>query len=84
MFLVEVASMEKLIVKAKVTGRPVMIMYLSKKGLVTKRLVSVEKITETGVQGFCYLRKGQRRFLFENILAVLPAENHEIREYMSI
>lgn len=76
--------MEKILHKAKVTGRPVMIMYLSKKGLVSKRLVSVEKLSEAAVEGFCHLRKGKRRFLLENILAVLPAENHEIKTYMSM
>lgn len=76
--------MEKMLQRAKVSGQPVMIMYLSKKGLVTKRLVSVEKMTNTVMYGFCYLRKGKRSFLLDNMLAVLPASKYEINQFLAL
>ncbi|MFA9557265.1 hypothetical protein ACERII_08185 [Evansella sp. AB-rgal1] len=69
--------MESIIKKAKESGHPVVLMYLSKKGLVTKRMVTIEGYSEQWMQGYCHLRKSFRRFQRENILAILPASYNE-------
>ncbi|MDQ0253908.1 hypothetical protein J2S74_001280 [Evansella vedderi] len=76
--------MEKFFQKAQFSGQPIMIMYLSQKGMVTKRLVSVEHINGDSILGFCHLRKAKRRFLLDNILAALPPTSIEIKEYMNV
>ncbi|MDG5789518.1 transcriptional regulator [Evansella sp. AB-P1] len=70
--------MELLLKKAVVTGNPMMVMYMSKKGLITKRMVTVERFNSDQVEVFCHLRKAYRRFLRENILAILPVTYEEI------
>lgn len=70
--------MEKLFEKALDTGCPVVIMYCSKKGIITKQLVSIESVKENWVGGFCHLRQSFRRFQKENILACFPAEKNDL------
>ncbi|MBU9710252.1 hypothetical protein [Evansella tamaricis] len=68
--------METIIERSRITGRPVELMYLSQKGIVTKRTVSVDRYNENFIIGFCHLRQAYRRFNRKNILALFP-----VREY---
>ncbi|WP_096189313.1 hypothetical protein [Evansella halocellulosilytica] len=64
--------MDGLLLREKSKGRPIEIMYMSTKGLVTKRTVSVIKVNKQSLYGYCHLRNEVRHFKKENILAVLP------------
>lgn len=68
------------VLRKALSGRyPVVLMYLSEKGLISKRVVSVEKFDDQWVHGYCHLRKAYRRFQVKNILAVLPASSENKR-----
>ncbi|MBU9720531.1 MULTISPECIES: hypothetical protein [Bacillaceae] len=73
--------MEGILRRAIQMKRPVIIMYQSNKGIVTKRMVSVEKYDEKWLGGFCHLRKGYRKFNRENILALFPVMDTELNAY---
>lgn len=73
-----VKKMEGILKKSLFTGRPVVMMYCSKKGMITKRIVSVETVQDNWIGGFCHLRKSYRRFQKENILAILPVEERDL------
>lgn len=45
------------------------IIYMSKGGIVTGRLIKVLDLTEKSLTAYCYLRKKRRTFLLENILS---------------
>ncbi len=45
------------------------IIYMSKGGMVTGRLIKVMEIKENTVIAYCFLRKKRRNFLIENILS---------------
>ncbi|ADU30946.1 hypothetical protein [Evansella cellulosilytica] len=72
--------MDTLLEKAKSAGKPIIIMYLSKKGLVTKRMVSIDRFDSKWLSGFCHLRKSYRSFHRENILAIMPVTYSGIRK----
>ena len=74
--------MNLILKRALSAGFPVVIMYLSKKGLVSKRIVSVERFDEEWIYGFCHLRKAYRRFQRENVLAILPASMDKVKKDM--
>ncbi|WP_102346851.1 hypothetical protein [Bacillus sp. Marseille-P3661] len=48
------------------------IIYVTKNGVISQRIIYVKAITENNIKSFCYLRKRIRIFKIENILAVLP------------
>lgn len=51
------------------TGDYVTIIYVSKKGDVTKRTVKVLTTTSRYMTGYCYMRKQFRTFIWANMLA---------------
>lgn len=73
--------MELIFKKAMYTGQPVVMMYCSKNGIITKRQVSIETVKEDWVGGFCHLRQSFRRFQKDKILAVLPLAQEELINY---
>lgn len=52
--------------------QPIEIIYQSKQGEFTKRKIKIWKVTEQAVYGYCYLRKENRKFNRQQILAVYP------------
>mgnify|MGYP000851228655 CR=1 FL=1 len=50
-------------------GEVVTIMYLSKKGVITKRTIQIVAIKAHSLLAYCYLRRGLRRFEVERVLA---------------
>lgn len=52
--------------------KPLEIIYLSKKGEITKRVIVVKKINERLILAYCYKQKQYRYFLTEQILAMQP------------
>ncbi|SNZ10257.1 hypothetical protein SAMN05421503_1645 [Terribacillus aidingensis] len=57
---------------AKFLKQQVTMIYMAKDGSVTKRRIKIDLITETAVTGYCYLRKQQRTFRLDHILAMQP------------
>ena len=53
-------------------GQLVELMYLSKKGEISKRRVKILVVQNDSFQGFCFKRDAKRTFLIDNILALEP------------
>ncbi|UCZ51910.1 WYL domain-containing protein [Bacillus shivajii] len=64
--------MDRLLLRSCIDKKTIEIIYMSNKGLMTKRTISVKQVNEHTVYGYCHLRKGIRSFKKENILAVMP------------
>jgi predicted DNA-binding transcriptional regulator YafY len=50
--------------------RPVGLIYLSREGELSQRVVRVREVSENGVKAFCLKKREPRTFLMEGILAV--------------
>jgi predicted DNA-binding transcriptional regulator YafY len=57
---------------AKFLKQQVTLIYMAKDGSLTKRRVTIDRLTDTSVTGYCYLRKQQRTFRLDQILAMQP------------
>ncbi|WP_096435633.1 hypothetical protein [Alteribacter populi] len=66
--------MEGLFRRSKLERRPVEMIYMSEKGIVTKRIVSIHQFNDETVIGYCHLRKAVRTFKRSNILSALPVK----------
>ncbi len=58
-------------------GQIVDVMYISKRGMVTKRRIKVLKQYGESFQAYCFLRNTKRTFLIDNVLALIPVERKE-------
>ena len=50
----------------------VTIMYMSKSGEITKRRLKILKIMDTKFYAYCYTKRGQRTFIIDQVLAIMP------------
>lgn len=50
-------------------GTCVEIIYLDRRGVITRRRIRVRSADESGVEAFCFLRRAPRRFERSRILA---------------
>ncbi|WP_026690128.1 hypothetical protein [Alteribacter aurantiacus] len=71
--------MEGLFKRSIAEQTPIEIIYMSKTGIVTKRVVSVRQINDEAIIGFCHMRKALRTFKRMNILSALPVK-HKFRK----
>ncbi|MFC5591259.1 transcriptional regulator [Sporosarcina soli] len=47
-------------------------MYISKDGTISKRRIEVLQVGEVSFRVYCYLRKSNRTFTIDNVLALVP------------
>ncbi len=47
-------------------------MYISKDGTISKRRIEVLQVGEVSFRAYCYLRKSNRTFTIDNVLALVP------------
>ncbi|MFC5591600.1 transcriptional regulator [Sporosarcina soli] len=52
-------------------------MYISKGGAISKRRIKVLQVGEVSFRAYCYLRKSNRTFKIDNILALVPVTSRE-------
>ncbi|PYZ97780.1 hypothetical protein CR205_04085 [Alteribacter lacisalsi] len=64
--------MEGVFRRSMVNREPVEMIYMSKKGTVTKRVVTIRSISAGKVTAFCHLRRAVRTFRRDSILSVMP------------
>lgn len=50
----------------------VTIMYMSKSGEITKRRLKILKIMDDKFCAYCYTKRGQRMFIIDQVLAIMP------------
>lgn len=50
------------------------IIYMSNDEKLSQRIVSIQKLTDNYLIGFCHNRNSYRKFKIENILSVLPIQ----------
>ncbi|MBU5214544.1 WYL domain-containing protein [Heyndrickxia oleronia] len=68
--------MKGLLLRAVETHEKLEMIYLSKKGEITQRVVRVEKVGEQSFRAYCYTRKQVRTFKVSNILSIAPLKLH--------
>lgn len=49
--------------------------YLSDKNQITKRVVTVKRLTGDYIIGFCHSKREWRKFKMDNILSAVPVKN---------
>lgn len=69
--------MKESLLKAMRYGQIVDVMYISKRGEVTKRPIKVLKLNGESFQAYCFLRNTKRTFLIDSVLALIPIERKE-------
>ena len=52
-------------------------MYMAKDGAISKRRIKVMQVGEVSFRAYCYLRKSNRTFKIDNILALVPVTSRE-------
>jgi predicted DNA-binding transcriptional regulator YafY len=52
-------------------------MYISKDGAISKRRIKVLQVGEVSFRAYCYLRKSNRTFKIDNVLALVPITSRE-------
>ena len=52
-------------------------MYMAKDGAISKRRIKVLQVGEVSFRAYCYLRKSNRTFKIDNILALVPVTSRE-------
>ncbi len=62
--------MRVLLRKALSQQRPIEVIYLDEKGLLTQRVIQVYHFDETHLFGYCFLRREPRTFRLDGILAM--------------
>lgn len=66
--------MKKTLEKAAQTGTKINLMYISRSGTVSKRVIYIISYTNERIVGYCYMRRSIRTFNIKNILAVEQIE----------
>ncbi|MGG0657454.1 transcriptional regulator [Rummeliibacillus pycnus] len=55
----------------------VTMMYMSKTGEITKRQVKILDIKDESFKAYCYVKRAQRTFKIEQVLAIVPVIRRE-------
>lgn len=64
--------MREQLLKALQRNQLVTIIYMSKKGVLTKRQIHITKLNENSFQAYCFLKGAKRTFIINNVLALIP------------
>ena len=51
--------------------------YMAKDGAISKRRIKVLQVGDVSFRAYCYLRKSNRTFKIDNILALVPVTSKE-------
>lgn len=63
--------MKQQVMKAYQRNQPVDIIYVSKKGEMTKRRIKILKVYDGLFMAYCFTKHSPRTFLYENVLALI-------------
>jgi len=65
------------------TQTPIEIIYISKNGILTQRLIKVISINENNIRALCLLRNSQRTFRIDHILSAAIPRQKQSEKYES-
>nr|WP_218624887.1 transcriptional regulator [Sporosarcina sp. E16_3] len=51
--------------------------YMAKDGAISKRSIKILQVGDVSFRAYCYLRKSNRTFKIDNILALVPITSKE-------
>ncbi|MDE5413629.1 MAG: hypothetical protein LPK26_01870 [Bacillaceae bacterium] len=71
--------MQGIFKRALLSGTPIEMIYLSKKQIITQRIVTIKKVDQDRVLGICHQSNQIRMFNLENILSVTARPDEEKR-----
>lgn len=69
--------MRNQIIKSMDRGVLLDMLYIDKGGTVSKRRIEVIQIGEVSFRAYCHLRKSNRTFIIDNVLALVPVVRKE-------
>ena len=69
--------MRNQLMKSMKYGESLDMMYISNGGVISKRRIEVLHINDDTFRAYCYLRKSQRTFRIDNVLALVPVIQRE-------
>jgi predicted DNA-binding transcriptional regulator YafY len=64
--------MRGILVRAMEDQTPIEIIYLTKDGSISQRLIRVMDLKDGQIKAYCYLRNKYRVFNLQNILSIFP------------
>jgi predicted DNA-binding transcriptional regulator YafY len=62
--------MRNKLLKFQLEQTPVEMIYLSEKGICTKRIIIIKEIKDETLRAYCYYRQNMRTFKIDQILAI--------------
>ncbi|MGE7667409.1 transcriptional regulator [Ureibacillus composti] len=65
------------LLKALERNQFVEMMYISKKGEITKRRIKVSKVLDDKFNAYCFNKHSSRTFIIDNVLALVPVIRKE-------
>ena len=64
--------MRNQLVKSMKYNESLDMMYMAKDGQISKRRIRVLQVGEVSFRAYCFLRKSNRTFIIDNVLALVP------------
>ncbi|MEK9196804.1 transcriptional regulator [Lysinibacillus halotolerans] len=69
--------MKEQLLKVMQRNQLVEMMYIAKNGEITKRRIKVTKVLEDKFNAYCFLKRANRVFCIDNVLALVPVIRKE-------
>jgi predicted DNA-binding transcriptional regulator YafY len=66
--------MRGILIRANESQALIEMIYLTKDGTFSHRIIRVKEINQDKINAYCYLRKGFRNFTISNILSLSPVK----------
>jgi predicted DNA-binding transcriptional regulator YafY len=67
--------MRGILIRAIENHTLIQMIYLTKDGSISQRIIRVKEINQDKITAYCYLRKNYRIFNISNILSLSPVQN---------
>lgn len=69
--------MRKVLLKSMKYSESLNLIYRAGDGVLSKRKIQVFQVSESHFQAYCYLRKSNRTFKINSVLALIPVIQYE-------
>lgn len=70
-------SVRNQLVKSIEYHQSLTMMYINKDGVISKRRIKVRQVGDNSFRAYCSLRRSNRTFTIDNVLALVPVVNRE-------
>jgi predicted DNA-binding transcriptional regulator YafY len=63
--------------RSAATKLPIEMIYISEKGVISQRVITIKSMTDSLIRAYCHSRKKQRVFKIDNILSAAAAKQNK-------